>query len=58
MAGSRLPSVRSLAGEVGVSKITVEQAYLQLAAEGYIKAHERSPAGIIQEINPITNSKN
>lgn len=47
MAGSRLPSVRSLAGEVGVSKITVEQAYLQLAAEGYIKAHERSPYEVL-----------
>lgn len=46
-AGSRLPSVRSLAGEVGVSKITVEQAYLQLAAEGYIKAHDRSPYEVL-----------
>ncbi len=41
--GSRLPSVRYLAAENGVSKITVEQAYTQLAAEGYIKAHNRSP---------------
>lgn len=46
-AGARLPSVRSLAGEVGVSKITVEQAYLQLAAEGYIKAHDRSPYEVL-----------
>lgn len=46
-AGSRLPSVRALAGEVGVSKITVEQAYLQLAAEGYIKAHDRSPYEVL-----------
>lgn len=46
-AGTRLPSVRSLAGEIGVSKITVEQAYLQLAAEGYIKAHDRSPYEVL-----------
>lgn len=46
-AGTRLPSVRALAGEVGVSKITVEQAYLQLAAEGYIKAHDRSPYEVL-----------
>ena len=32
---------------MGVSKITVEQAYLQLAAEGYIKAHDRSPYEVL-----------
>lgn len=47
-AGSRLPSVRALAGEIGVSKITVEQAYVQLAAEGYLKAHDRAPYEVLE----------
>ena len=46
-AGTKLPSVRALAAEKGVSKITVEQAYIQLAAEGYIKAHNRSPYEVL-----------
>jgi GntR family transcriptional regulator/MocR family aminotransferase len=36
IAGSRLPSIRRLAAERMVSRTTVEGAYLQLAAEGYI----------------------
>ncbi|WP_298703080.1 PLP-dependent aminotransferase family protein [uncultured Veillonella sp.] len=47
-AGRRLPSVRALAGEIGVSKITVEQAYVQLAAEGYLKAHDRAPYEVLE----------
>ncbi len=45
--GERLPSVRNWAGVNGVSKITVEQAYVQLAAEGYIKPHNRSPYEVL-----------
>ncbi len=40
-AGDRLPSKRTLAQHLGVSVITVENAYRQLIAEGYIEAHER-----------------
>lgn len=40
-AGSKLPSKRSLAQHLGISVITVENAYRQLAAEGYIEAQER-----------------
>lgn len=46
-AGMRLPSVRYWAGALGVSKITVEQAYFQLLAEGYIKAHNRAPYEVV-----------
>lgn len=46
-AGSRLLSVRRFAETYGVSKITVEQAYGQLAAEGYIKAHNRAPYEVL-----------
>ena len=37
-AGTRLPSKRSLAKNLGISVITVESAYGQLVAEGYIYA--------------------
>ncbi len=40
-AGERLPSKRALAAHLEVSKITVEAAYSQLAAEGYITPRER-----------------
>ena len=35
-AGSRLPSSRVMAGDLGVSRNTVEWAYGQLVAEGYV----------------------
>lgn len=38
----RLPSKRVMAAETGVSTITVEHAYEQLCAEGYIESRERS----------------
>ena len=40
-AGEKLPSKRALAAHLEVSKITVETAYSQLAAEGYITAREK-----------------
>ena len=40
-AGERLPSKRALAAHLEVSLITVEGAYSQLAAEGYISAREK-----------------
>ena len=41
-AGERLPSKRALAQDTGVSVITVQLAYEQLLAEGYITSRERS----------------
>ena len=40
-AGTKLPSKRALATHLEVSKITVETAYSQLAAEGYITPKEK-----------------
>ncbi len=40
--GERLPSKRVLADELGVSVVTVQLAYGQLLAEGYIRSKERS----------------
>ena len=40
--GTKLPSKRALAEHLSISKITVETAYAQLLAEGYLTARERS----------------
>lgn len=40
-AGQKLPSKRALAAHLEISKITVETAYSQLAAEGYIAPREK-----------------
>ena len=40
-AGEKLPSKRALAVHLEVSKITVETAYNQLLAEGYIRSQEK-----------------
>ena len=40
-AGEKLPSKRALAAHLDVSKITVEAAYSQLLAEGYICSKEK-----------------
>jgi len=39
--GDKLPSKRALAAHLEISKITVETAYSQLLAEGYIRSHEK-----------------
>ncbi|MDR6226472.1 MocR-like pyridoxine biosynthesis transcription factor PdxR [Desmospora profundinema] len=41
-SGSRIPSVRQMAEHLQVSRHTVETAYLQLTAEGYIDNRPRS----------------
>lgn len=40
--GDRLTSIRNLAHELGVSHTTIEQAYLQLATEGFVSNIPRS----------------
>ena len=40
--GNKIPSIRCLAEESGVSTITVEHAYALLCDEGYIEPKERS----------------
>ena len=41
-AGSRMPSLRKCAAELKLSRTTIENAYLQLAADGYIIARRHS----------------
>ena len=55
--GQKLPSKRTLAKQLGISLITIEAAYDQLVAEGYIRSRERcgyyacdlAPAAKIEE---------
>ena len=44
--GARLPSTRSLAADLGVSRNTVMLAYEHLAAEGYIVSRHRSTTAV------------
>ncbi|RIX59734.1 PLP-dependent aminotransferase family protein [Paenibacillus nanensis] len=50
-----LPSIRQLAQHLGVSKNTVEAAYGQLAAEGYVASRERGGYRVerLEEITPL-----
>ena len=41
-AGVRLPSTRAFAGELGVSRPVIVDAYAQLAAEGYLRLRRRA----------------
>lgn len=52
-AGSRLTPTRVLAGELGVSRATVAEAYGRLVAEGY--ARGRRGAGTLVEETPATS---
>ena len=45
-AESQLPSTRSLATELGISRGVVSEAYSQLAAEGYLLARQGAPVRV------------
>ncbi|MDX6601096.1 MAG: GntR family transcriptional regulator / MocR family aminotransferase [Solirubrobacterales bacterium] len=49
-AGSRLPSSRSLAAELGISRGVVSEAYGQLAAEGYLLASQGAPVRVAHTV--------
>ena len=40
--GERLPSIRKISEELGISRTTVEQAYQQLCVEGYVSSRPQS----------------
>lgn len=54
--GERLPGKRTLAGELGVSVITVQTAYEQLLAEGYIRSVERSGCFVATLADPVQDA--
>lgn len=49
-AGSRLPSSRALAAELGISRGVVSEAYGQLAAEGYLLARQGAPVRVAHSV--------
>jgi GntR family transcriptional regulator/MocR family aminotransferase len=53
---SRLPSTRTLAADLGVSRNTVMLAYEQLQAEGYIRSRDRSTTRVTGVVPPRTPS--
>lgn len=48
--GTRLPSSRSFAAELGVSRGVVSEAYGQLAAEGYLLASQGAPVRVAHTV--------
>lgn len=50
--GAHLPGARTLAGELGVSRITVTTALDQLVAEGYLEANERRGTVVARGLPP------
>jgi GntR family transcriptional regulator / MocR family aminotransferase len=49
-AGAQLPSTRSLAAELGISRGVVTEAYGQLAAEGYLLAGQGAPTRVARAV--------
>jgi GntR family transcriptional regulator/MocR family aminotransferase len=48
--GTRLPSTRGLAAELGVSRGVVTEAYGQLAAEGYLETSQGAPVRVTRAV--------
>ncbi|HWY39168.1 MAG TPA: PLP-dependent aminotransferase family protein [Chthoniobacterales bacterium] len=64
-SASRVPSSRVLAATLGISRLTVNQAFSKLLAEGYLQARERSgifvadhlPATFLKAARPVTTTR-
>ncbi|MBB6453311.1 GntR family transcriptional regulator/MocR family aminotransferase [Salirhabdus euzebyi] len=56
-AGTRLPSIRKLAEHLNISLNTVNHAYQQLLAEGYVESKERSGLYIVELETDLIKSK-
>ena len=57
LPGDQLPSVRSLAGDLGVNMHTVNKAYAVLRDEGYVVMRGRSGAAIADTARSMTSGK-
>src|SRR5213596_4357201 len=64
-SASRVPSSRVLAATLGISRLTVNQAFSKLLAEGYLQARNRSgifvaehlPATFLKAVRPVTTAR-
>jgi GntR family transcriptional regulator/MocR family aminotransferase len=56
-AGSRLPSTRELASQLGVSRRITVDAYAQLAAEGYLQLRQGSPPRVAGTSTPAVPAR-
>jgi GntR family transcriptional regulator/MocR family aminotransferase len=56
-AGARLPSTRSLAGELGIARSTVVAVFDQLTSEGYIEARQGSGYFVAAPLAPAAAPK-
>jgi GntR family transcriptional regulator/MocR family aminotransferase len=50
--GARLPSSRTLAGDLGIARNTVAEAYGQLVAEGWLTAERGSSTRVADSVSP------
>ncbi|MCW2538502.1 MAG: GntR family transcriptional regulator [Frankiales bacterium] len=62
VAGTRLPSSRSLAADLGIARNTVADAYAELVAEGWLTAQQGSGTQVARRaeprrVAPITQSR-
>jgi GntR family transcriptional regulator / MocR family aminotransferase len=55
--GDKLPSIRKIAQEYNLSKNTVESAYRQLYAEGYIESRPKSGYFVSSAETPLTSPR-
>ena len=55
--GEQLPSVRSLARDLGVNMHTVNKAYAVLRDEGYVTMYGRSGARIADAAHPVSEAR-
>lgn len=54
VAGTKLPSSRGLAAELGISRGVVSEAYGQLVAEGYLVAGQGAPVRVAHTVRTAT----
>ncbi|MCK8677169.1 MocR-like pyridoxine biosynthesis transcription factor PdxR [Streptomyces lichenis] len=55
--GTRLPSSRTLAADLGVARNTVADAYAELVAEGWLTARQGSGTRVAQRAVPLTGRR-
>ncbi|MEV5135893.1 winged helix-turn-helix domain-containing protein, partial [Streptomyces sp. NPDC053705] len=51
--GTRLPSSRTLASDLGIARNTVADAYAELVAEGWLTARQGSGTRVAQRADPV-----